>query len=192
MQEHEKDSSIEEAVVASEQAAAEQLVKEDPGRVGEFTQEELALECVEAQKQAAQWRDQNLRLQAEMENIRRRAERDVSAAHKFGAEKLLKDIVPVLESLEQGLLNAGEHGNATALYEGMELTHKMLIETLRKHGVHQINPEGMPFNSAEMQAISMVPNANVDPNTVITVVQKGYKLNERLLKAAMVVVSRAE
>ena len=147
----------------------------------------------EAQKRADDNWDKYMRLQAEMENLRRRSERDVSHAHKYGSEKLIKDVLPVLESLEHGLAMpvTSDDKHLASLREGMELTHKLFLDVLKKHGVTQINPEGVPFNAAQMEAISAIPNDNVEPNTVLTVVQKGYSLNERLLKAAMVVVSRA-
>jgi molecular chaperone GrpE len=142
-------------------------------------------------KEFKEAQDKILRLHAEIDNVRRRAERDVSAAHKYGSEKLLKDILPVVESLEQGIAIAVDSGDASAkaIHEGMVLTHKLLLDALKKHGITQINPENMPFHTGEMEAISMVPNDNVEPNTVLTVVQKGYKLNDRLLKAALVIVS---
>ncbi len=147
----------------------------------------------DAQKRADENWDKYMRLQAEMENLRRRSERDVSHAHKYGSEKLIKDVLPVLESLEHGLATPvnGDDKHVVSLREGMELTHKLLLDVLKKHGVTQINPEGAPFNAAQMEAISAIPNDNVEPNTVLNVVQKGYSLNDRLIKAALVIVSRA-
>ena len=170
---------------------------EIPEPVSDATLEDDSIEedsaLVEAQKRADENWDKYMRLQAEMENLRRRSERDVSHAHKYGSEKLLKDILPVLESLEHGLATpvSGDDNHLVSLREGMELTHKLLLDVLKKHGVTQINPEGAPFNASQMEAVSTAPNDEVEPNTVLNVVQKGYSLNDRLLKAALVVVSRA-
>lgn len=134
--------------------------------------------------------DKYVRLQAELENIRRRAERDVSAAHRYGAEKLVKELLAVVDSLERGLDLKHELDEAgKAMHEGMEMTLKLLLSALDKQGVKPVNPEGAPFKAAEMEAISAVPNDKVEPNTVLTVVQKGYYLNDRLIRPALVVVS---
>jgi len=133
-----------------------------------------------------------LRTQAEMENLRKRGERDVQNAHKFGVEKLIGELLPVIDSLEMGMA-AAEGGDETTvkLVEGMELTLKMFADALQKVGVVQVNPMGETFNPEFHQAMSMVENPDAEPNSVIAVMQKGYVLNERLVRPAMVVVAKA-
>lgn len=144
----------------------------------------------EAQAQAA--KDAQLRALADMENTRRRLERDAQNSLKYGAEKLLGELLGVCDSLELGLKAAGAaEGPAQALAEGMQLTYRQLMSVLEKHGVKQIDPAGQPFNPDFHQAMTMVESADVAPNHVLSVMQKGYALHDRLLRPAMVVVARA-
>jgi len=130
---------------------------------------------------------------AEVENIRRRTQKDIEKAHRFSVEKFAKEMLPVVDSLEMGLASVdASEGDVVAIKEGMELTHKQLLASLEKSGVKQINPEGESFNPDLHQAISMVPSPDHEPNTVIQVFQKGYTLNERLLRPAMVIVSQPQ
>mgnify|MGYP003424563250 FL=1 len=134
-----------------------------------------------------------LRSQAEMQNVRRRAERDVENAHKFALGKFSEDLLPVVDSLERALDAAGQLDGESvrAMKDGIELTLKMFVDTLAKHGVQQVNPLGQPFNPEFHQAMSMVPNPDLAPNSVMAVLQKGYTLSGRLVRPAMVVVSKA-
>lgn len=134
-----------------------------------------------------------LRAQAEMQNVRRRAERDVENAHKFALDKFSSDLLPIVDSLERALDAAGqiEHDAVKAMKDGVELTLKMFVDTLAKHGVQQLNPVGQAFNPEFHQAMSMVPNAEMAPNSVLAVMQRGYTLNGRLVRPAMVVVTKA-
>lgn len=184
------EDKIDEAIESVEQAAIDEAVAEDEDRLADLTPEELVVEYEQAQAKANEMQDKFVRIQAEMENLRRRTERDVAAAHKYGSEKLIKDLLPVVDSLERGLDFDASAAELKAIHEGMEMTMKILLETLEKNGVKQVFPEGEPFNPEEMEAISMQPAENVEPNTVITVVQKGYSLNGRLIRPAMVVVSQ--
>lgn len=130
---------------------------------------------------------------AEVENIRRRTQKDIEKAHRFSVEKFAKDMLPVVDSLEMGLASATTtEGDVTAIKEGMELTHKQLLSSLEKSGVKQVNPEGEVFSPELHQAISVVPSPDHEPNTVIQVFQKGYTLNDRLLRPAMVIVSQSQ
>lgn len=140
----------------------------------------------------AEQRESVLRAQAEVQNMRRRAEADVEKAHKFALEKFSSALLPVLDNLERalGAVSEGQKDQVQGLYEGVELTLKGFIETLAKFNVVQINPHGEPFDPTLHQAIAQVPNPAVAPNTVIEVMQKGYTLNGRVIRAAMVVVSR--
>ena len=131
-----------------------------------------------------------LRLQAEMDNLRKRTLRDVENAHKFGTEKLLAELLPVIDSMELGLGAAeGEMAELGLVREGMELTLKMLRGATGKFGMEEVDPVGAPFDPEKHQAISMQPGSGAASNTVLTVVQKGYCLNGRLVRPAMVVVA---
>jgi molecular chaperone GrpE len=133
-----------------------------------------------------------LRTQADLENLRRRAERDVQNAHKFGLEKFVNELLPVIDSMEMGMAAADAEDEAVKpLFEGMELTLKMFQSVLEKMGVTAVNPENEPFNPEFHQAMSMQETADAAPNTVLAVMQKGYVLNDRLVRPAMVVVSKA-
>jgi len=133
-----------------------------------------------------------LRTTAEMDNLRKRAERDVQNAHKFGVEKLVGELLPVMDSMEMGMATADKDNEDTAkLVEGMELTLKMFVDALQKVGISQVDPMGDVFNPEFHQAMSMVENPDAEPNTVIAVMQKGYLLNDRLVRPAMVVVAKA-
>jgi molecular chaperone GrpE len=135
--------------------------------------------------------DLYLRTQAELENLRRRAERDVQNAHKFGLEKFVNELLPVIDSMELGMAAADAENEAVKpLFEGMELTLKMFQSVLEKMGVTPVNPENEAFNPEFHQAMSMQETADAAPNTVLAVMQKEYVLNERLVRPAMVVVSR--
>jgi len=134
-----------------------------------------------------------LRAQAEMQNVRRRAERDVENAHKFALDKFSSDLLPVVDSLERALDAAGQIDNESVkgMKDGIELTLKMFVDTLAKHGVQQLNPTGEPFNPEFHQAMTMVPHPEMAPNTVLDVLQRGYTLNGRLVRPAMVVVTKS-
>ena len=136
-------------------------------------------------------KDQLLRTVAESENIRRRASRDVENAHKYANEKLLEDLLPVLDSLEKALELPDQSDDAKALLEGIEISLRMFRETLERGGVVIVDPLGEPFDPSKHEALAMVPNEEVEPNSVIEVVQKGYLLNERVVRAARVIVSAA-
>ena len=136
-------------------------------------------------------KDQLLRTVAESENIRRRASRDVENAHKYANEKLLEDLLPVLDSLEKALELPDQSDDARAVLEGIEISLRMFRETLEKGGVVIVDPLGESFDPSKHEALAMVPNEEIEPNSVIEVVQKGYLLNERVVRAARVVVSAA-
>lgn len=137
-------------------------------------------------------KEQSLRSQAEAQNIRRRAEQDVEKAHKFGLEKMVNDLLPVVDNLERALATlAGADEALKPLVEGVELTHKSFVDALARHQVAVVSPEGEPFDPNLHQAVSAVPNPDVEPNTVLNCFQKGYTLHGRLVRPAMVVVSKA-
>ncbi len=136
-------------------------------------------------------KDQLLRTVAESENIRRRASRDVENAHKYANEKLLEDLLPVLDSLEKALELPDQSDDAKAVLEGIEISLRIFRETLERSGVAIVDPIGEPFDPSKHEALAMVPSEEVEPNSVIEVIQKGYLLNERVVRAARVVVSAA-
>jgi molecular chaperone GrpE len=149
----------------------------------------LEAQLEKAQAKASDNWDQYLRAVAEMDNLRRRNIKDVEHAHKFGMEKFVNELLPVVDGLGMGL--AVEEASAESLREGMVLTMSMIEKMMEKLGIEEINPVNEKFDAAKHQAMSMQPSADVEPNTVIAVMQKGYSLNERLIRPAMVMVSKA-
>lgn len=144
------------------------------------------------EEQLAEAKNQVLRAAAEVQNMRRRTEQDIEKAHKFALEKFALELLPVLDSLERGIVaSETEQESVVALREGMELTLKVFKDTLKRFNIEEVNPEGEPFNPDTQQAMAMEPNDHVEPNTVLKVFQKGYLINGRLLRPAMVVVSKA-
>lgn len=138
-------------------------------------------------------RDAQLRAQAEIENIRRRAEMDVEKAHKFALEKFANELLPVIDSLERALEVANKEDPLLAsMIEGIELTLKGLLGAVRKFGVEVVGETGVPFNPEVHQAMSMMESEEFEPNHVMLVMQRGYTLNGRLLRPAMVAVSKAK
>jgi molecular chaperone GrpE len=134
-------------------------------------------------------REDMLRERADLENQRRRVARDVDMARKFANERLLGDLLPVIDSLEAGLSQAA--ADAGALREGMELTLRQLLKVAGDNGLVAVDPKGQPFNPEHHQAMSMVPGGDTPENHVVQVYQKGWLLNERLLRPALVVVAQA-
>lgn len=154
--------------------------------------EQLAAQLAETSRKAEENWDKFVRTQAELENLKRRAEKDLQNAHKFALEKFAKELLTVADSLELGLqASNGDSPDVEKLREGMELTLKQLLSTLEKFNVRVIDPEGEKFNPELHQAMAMQPTDTAEPNTVIKVFQKGYLLNERLLRPAMVVIAQA-
>ncbi|BBT18891.1 protein GrpE [Metapseudomonas otitidis] len=154
--------------------------------------EDLVARVQALEEQLAAAQDQSLRTAAELQNIRRRAEQDVEKAHKFALEKFANDLLPVVDSLERGLeLTSAEDEAVRPVREGVELTLKLFHDTLRRFQVEAVDPHGAPFNPEHHQAMAMEESTHVEPGSVLKVFQKGYLLNGRLLRPAMVVVSKA-
>ncbi len=152
--------------------------------------EELTLKLEDARSKADEHWDKLLRAQAELENLRKRNQRDLENAHKYGVEKFAAEILGVKDSLEMGLDAATDDADVVKLREGTELTLKLLVQMLDKFNIKEINPQGEAFDPEHQQAMTLQENAELPPNTVITVMQKGYLLNDRLLRPAMVIVSK--
>ena len=154
--------------------------------------EDLVARVQALEEQLAAAQDQSLRTAAELQNIRRRAEQDVEKAHKFALEKFANNLLPVVDSLERGLeLTSAEDEAVRPVREGVELTLKLFHDTLKRFQVEAVDPHGAPFNPEHHQAMAMEESTHVEPGSVLKVFQKGYLLNGRLLRPAMVVVSKA-
>ncbi|MFZ4834194.1 nucleotide exchange factor GrpE [Rouxiella sp. Mn2063] len=151
---------------------------------------ELEAQLVEAQQRE---RDSLLRAKAEVENIRRRTELDVEKAHKFALEKFSGELLPVIDNLERALdLADKSNADLTSMIEGVELTLKSLLDAVRKFGLEVVSDTHVPFNPELHQAMTLMESADLEPNHVMMVMQKGYTLNGRLLRPAMVAVSKAK
>jgi len=157
----------------------------------ELMQEEQLSETEQLQQQVADANDQVLRIQAEMQNVRRRVERDIENAHKYALDKFSADLLPVVDNLERALSAISvDDESQKAVAEGIELTLKSFVDVLTRFKIEPVDPAGQPFDANLHQAVSMVPNPDLEPNTVMDVFQKGYTLNGRLIRPAMVVVSQ--
>ncbi|NOX75302.1 MAG: nucleotide exchange factor GrpE [Gammaproteobacteria bacterium] len=182
-----------------DQAQQAELTEEEPTE--QQPEEESAVEVADdlpqlledARAKADEHWNQLLRANAGLENTRRRARQDVENAHKYALEKFALELLPVKDSLEMGLAAVNTDGNETAtqLREGTEMTLKVLTSAFDKFGIEAVDPVGDSFDPALHQAMSMQESADHAPNTVMAVMQKGYRLNERLIRPAMVVVSKA-
>lgn len=165
----------------------EPLVEPAPGSDAEA--DVLAARVEELEQSLEQANDQALRAAAEAQNVRRRAEQEAEKARKFALERFVKELLPVVDSLEKALESMGEDASEVHR-EGVAMTLKMQMDVLGKFGVESIEPQGEPFDPQVHEAMAMVPNPELEPNTVMEVMQKGYLLNGRLVRPAMVVVSQ--
>lgn len=188
-------SHEEQKVEAMEQVEAQPVEPTDVD--SEVTAEQARIAELEAQLEAAQLasneeRERAIRAVAEMENLRRRAAQDVEKAHKFALEKFAAELLPVLDNLERAIeLADKENDTLKPMIEGVELTLKSMQSGVGKFGLVALDPTNQPFDPNAHQAMSMVPSADVAPNTVIAVMQKGYELNGRVIRPAMVMVSKS-
>lgn len=159
----------------------------------ESPEEELSLEEMVAKLEAdvADAQDSALRAQADAANVQRRAEQEIDKARKFALDRFVGELLPVVDNMERALSAATDSGAEASIIEGLELTLKSFMDALKKSGVEIVDPQGEPFDPQLAQAMSMVENPDVEPNTVIAVMQKGYTLNGRLVRPAMVMVSKA-
>ena len=156
--------------------------------------EALKKELQLAQEKAAENWDKLLRKEAEMQNVRRRSENELANAHKYGIERFAQELLAVVDSFEQALSHNAQapEDSAKSFVEGMELTYKQLLNALEKFGVKQIDPLGEPFDPQFHEAISMQESADTKPNHVMAVLQKGFTVHERVLRAARVIIAKAE
>jgi|TARA_B110000438_G_scaffold57235_1_gene57299 molecular chaperone GrpE len=183
----------------SESATTEDLVDSgDPqnSEQGDFS-EDLSLDqtlekLAAAQLAAEDAKDDLLRVQAEMQNLRRRTEQDIEKAHKYGQEKFSIELLSVMDNLERALTAASEHedDSVKAIYDGVDLTLKSFVDCFSKFNIETLDPLGEPFDPQIHQAMGMQENPDVEPNTVIAVMQKGYTLYGRVIRPAMVMVAK--
>lgn len=152
----------------------------------------LEAELAQAKATIEEQKDSVLRAKADAENVRRRAEAEVDKAKKFALERFAGDLLPVIDNLERALQAANaENDDIKPVVEGVELTLKSFVSTIEKYGMEVIDPQGEAFNPELHQAMAMVESADAAPNTVLMVMQKGYQLNGRLIRPAMVSVAKA-
>jgi molecular chaperone GrpE len=180
------DETTEESSAAEDAADAAESAEE---AVEEIAEAELTVEHLLDELAGA--KDAAMRAQAEAQNARRRAEQEVEKARKFALERFAGDLLPVVDNLERALEAAAAEPEANAIAEGVDLTLKSMLEVLKKFNIEVVDPTGEPFDPQLHQAMTMVPNPDMEPNTVMDVMQKGYTLNSRLIRPAMVVVSKA-
>jgi len=151
--------------------------------------ETLRQQIVALERQVSNSTDKMLRAQAELDNVRKRSARDIENAHKYALDRFLTEFLPVLDSIELGIDAAGDAEDVAALVEGMDLTKKKLTDVLERFGVTVVDPLGEKFNPEKHEAVSMQTQEGVEAGMVVTVMQKGYELNGRLIRPAMVIVS---
>ncbi len=186
---------LEQAVEADvEQAATpvegEDIVDEPAEQVVDDELEQMGTALTKAEEELVMHRDAMLRMQAEMENLRKRLIRDLEKSRKFALERIMKDMLQVRDSLERGLETDSESATVEQMREGQAMTFKMLDNVLRDHNMTVIDPAGETFDPVFHQAMTVMPTDEYEEDTVMEVLQKGFKLHDRLLRPAMVVVSR--
>jgi molecular chaperone GrpE len=152
--------------------------------------EQLKIKLAESDERAKSHWSEYLRAVAEQDNIRKRAQRDIESAQRYGLERFLAELLPVKDSLDLGVENAAQ-ADAAALKDGQEATLRLLAKALEKAGVTELNPVGQPFDAHSQEAIMAQESATAEPNSVLAVVQRGYSLNGRLLRPARVIVAKA-
>lgn len=179
------ESKIETRVEISDQAETESESKTDT------REEDIEQQLLKAQATIKDYWDQIMRLKAEIDNNIKRSSRDIENAHKFALRNFAESLLPILDSMEMGQQAAeSDKASLSSIAEGTQLTMSMFVQALEKHGLKQIDPVGESFDPDQHQAISIVEDENAESNTVISVMQKGFSLNDRLVRPAMVVVAK--
>ncbi len=185
---------VEEAKAVEEARAVEETGEVDKAKSErEEAPDDLNLLLEDARSRADEHWDQVVRLQAELENVRRRAARDVESAHKFGLERFINELLPVVDSLEMGLdaSRSSEDDGLHKLQEGTEMTLNMFASAMEKFNVQVVGEVGEKFNPEFHQAMTMQESDEHEPESIMLVMQKGYVMNDRLIRPAMVMVSKA-
>ncbi len=189
----ETDESVADEVTAAADASPESDAQTDDSEEPAEPESEvdaLKSQLEEANVKAEQNWDAVLRTRAEMENLRKRQSRELENAHKFALDKIAMELLPVRDTLEMGVAAASEEADLSKIAEGTELTLKMLTQALEKFNIAEVDPVGEKFDPDKHQAISMQENTDQPANTVLSVMQKGYTLNDRLLRPAMVIIAK--
>lgn len=187
----ERPEAGQEPAAQDSQEAAQDSPEVTQESAHETSEDRVASELEALQVKADENWDKYLRALAELDNVRKRATRDVEKAHKFALEPFARELLNVRDSLEMGLSAAAEASEAEAVLAGFEATLKQLVAMMERFGISELDPEGEPFDPQEHEAMTMQPATGVEPGTVLTVFQKGYALNGRLLRPARVVVAQA-
>jgi molecular chaperone GrpE len=177
-------SKLQQKLDEADDSLSEDEVLEHPSYLA------IQQKLTDSEEKAGQHWERLLRQQADIDNAQRRAERDVSNAHKYALEKFIPELLPVIDSMERSLEISSEEHSVKPVLEGISLTLKMFYAAIEKFGVVQINPAGQVFNPELHQAVSVQIDPAVKSGTVISVLQKGYSLNNRLIRPALVVVAK--
>lgn len=187
------DAKLEESASAQTEDANESNPPESDEQEAAQSSEEAGDALEIALAEAEKFRDLALRSEAEMQNLRKRSERDVQNAHKFGVERLVQNLLPVMDSLEKAIETSeqAQTPEDDPQLEGLRLCLKLFSEVLEKEGIVVVDPLGTPFDPNLHEALSLIENPDLEPNSVMAVIQKGYQLHERLVRPAMVMVSKA-
>ena len=174
--------------------SAEENGTEMPGEAQELTLEQALERLANAEEAAEKAKGDLLRVQAEMQNLRRRTEQDIEKAHKYGQEKFSTELLSVMDNLERALDAASQHDDEVvkAIYEGVDLTLKSFNDCFSKFAIESVDPLGEPFDPQLHQAMSMQDAPDAEPNTIISVMQKGYTLHGRVIRPAMVMVAKVK
>ena len=180
-----QDASASEAQFSGDQSVPDASPEAEPAAGEPCAPDDL----IAAQEELARHRDAMLRMQAEMENLRKRLQREVDKSRRFALERIMKDLLQVRDSMERGLQMADASATVESLIEGEELTLKMLVKLMEDHGLEVIDPAGEPFDPELHEAMTVIPSADVPEDTVLEVLQKGFRLHERLIRPARVIVS---
>ncbi|MDD9891503.1 MAG: nucleotide exchange factor GrpE [Gammaproteobacteria bacterium] len=193
----EQDAGQESEVENTSTAETESSLEDDSEErldAQELSLEQALEKLADAEEAAASAKDDLLRVQAEMQNLRRRTEQDIEKAHKYGQEKFSSELLSVMDNLERALAAASQHEDEVvkAIYDGVDLTLKSFTDCFNKFNIEAVDPMGEPFDPQLHQAMSIQDNPEVEPNTVIAVMQKGYTLHGRVIRPAMVMVSKGQ
>ncbi|MBF6057891.1 MULTISPECIES: nucleotide exchange factor GrpE [Thiomicrorhabdus] len=185
------EKNLSEEQIPTVDSATEEMQEETLEQVEEAVSEDISALLDEAREEASKHKDMALRLQADMENLRRRTRLDIESAHKYALEKFVDALLPAMDSMEMGIQAAAQDGaNIENIREGVEMTFKQMIDVLQNFNVERIDPKGEKFNPQDHEALTMIPSPEHESQTVVDVIQKGYKLNERLVRPARVIVAQ--
>ncbi|NCN43167.1 MAG: nucleotide exchange factor GrpE [Piscirickettsiaceae bacterium CG_4_9_14_3_um_filter_43_564] len=166
-------------------------ISDETQQAEDTVEHDLEAMLAEAEQEAASQKELALRTLADMENLKRRTRMDVENAHKFALEKFVNELLPVLDSMEMGLdAAAKEDASAESIREGLDMTFKLFLDVMQKFNVERVNPEGEKFDPQLHEAMTMVPSPDHESQMVMEVFQKGYLLNERLVRPARVIVAQ--